>query len=392
MAAIDRCRAGLGRAQRALRALAARRRGARGLPFMAAARLLGGLGALLPAAHAPAAELPEDRADLMYHRYDGGGVDAQGPALLVRKSLLGKVSLFASYYADIVSNASIDVVTTASPYDETRKEYGVGFDYAVRDTLITVAASHSSEPDYVADAFSIDVTQEVFANMTSVSLGYTYGADDVGRKDEGFFDRARHWRYRAGLTQILTPRWLASANFEVVSDDGFLGSPYRAARVFGAAVPERLPRTRSSRAVKVRAVGEVAPGWVVNGGYRYFWDNWDIAAHTFDLGVSRRFGEKWLVDGYLRAYRQEGALFYADNAASETLYVTRNRQLSTYNGAAVGAKASWSWLKAPGRYDVRLNGALEYGKTDYSDFTDVRTGSLYSYNATVLQLFISANY
>jgi hypothetical protein len=392
VAATDRWRPALRRAQRALCVRAARRAGPRRLPWLAAARLLGGLGALLPAAHAPAAELPEDRADLMYHRYDGGGVEAHGPALLVRKSLLNKVSLFASYYADIVSNASIDVVTTASPYDETRKEYGVGLDYAVRDTLITVGASHSKEPDYIADAVSVDVTQEVFANMTSVSLGYTYGADDVGKKGEGFFDRAKHWRYRVGLTQILTPRWLASANFEIVSDDGFLGSPYRAARVFGAAVPERLPRTRSSRAVKLRAVGEVAPGWVVNGGYRYFWDNWDIGAHTFDLGVSRRFGEKWLVDGYLRAHRQEGALFYSDNASAETLYVTRNRQLSTFDATAVGAKASWTWLRVPGRYEVRLHGALEFGKTDFSDFTDLRSGSLYSYNATVVQFFVSANY
>ncbi len=70
--------------------------------------------------------LPEDRADLMYHRYDGGGVTASGPALLVRKSLLNKVSLSASYYVDIVSNASIDVVTTASPYNETRNEFGIG--------------------------------------------------------------------------------------------------------------------------------------------------------------------------------------------------------------------------------------------------------------------------
>ena len=378
-------------AQCRLRALGERGPGARGL-FLLAARLLGALGGLLAAGHGTAAELPEDRADLMFHRYDGGGVEAWGPALLVRKSLLNKVSLFASYYADIVSNASIDVVTTASPYDETRKEYGFGFDYAVRDALITVAASHSDEPDYVADAISLDVTQEVFAGMTSVSLGYTYATDDVGKRDEGFFDRAKHWRYRFGLTQILTPRWLASANFEVVSDDGYLGSPYRAALVFGAAVPERLPRTRTSRALKFRAIGEIAPALSLRGEYRYFWDNWEIKGHTFDLGASRRFGDKWLVDAYARAYRQDGALFYADNATTETLYITRNRQLSSYNSAALGAKATYTWLRVPGRYEVRLNGALEYGKTDYSDFTDRRNGSLYSYNATVIQLFVSATY
>ncbi len=82
----------------------------------------------------------------MLHSFDGGGVNAWGPALLVRKSLLNKASLFATYYADIVSNASIDVVTTASPYNETRHEYGFGVDYAVRDSLITLAGSYSTSP------------------------------------------------------------------------------------------------------------------------------------------------------------------------------------------------------------------------------------------------------
>ena len=48
-----------------------------------------------------------------------------GPALLVRKSMLDKVSLAGTYYVDAVSNASIDVVTTASQYHETRHEFGL---------------------------------------------------------------------------------------------------------------------------------------------------------------------------------------------------------------------------------------------------------------------------
>ena len=31
--------------------------------------------------------LPEDRADVLYHRYQGGGVTIQGPSVLVRKKI-----------------------------------------------------------------------------------------------------------------------------------------------------------------------------------------------------------------------------------------------------------------------------------------------------------------
>lgn len=69
---------------------------------------------------AQAGVLPEDRADALYHRYDGGGVTIDGPSLLVRKKFAEKYSVSANYYMDMVSSASIDVVTTASPYTETR--------------------------------------------------------------------------------------------------------------------------------------------------------------------------------------------------------------------------------------------------------------------------------
>ena len=86
------------------------------------AHLPGLLGGVLAVGGARAVTLPEDSAEVMYHLYKGGGVTASGPALLVRKSLADRVSLSAQYYVDAVSNASIDVVTTASPFKEKRTE------------------------------------------------------------------------------------------------------------------------------------------------------------------------------------------------------------------------------------------------------------------------------
>jgi hypothetical protein len=357
-----------------------------------AGNVAGLVSGVLATSPAGAVALPEDRADALYHLYDGGGVKASGPALLVRKSMADRVSLSASYYVDMVSNASIDVVTTASPFDERRTEYGLGLEYAYRDSLLTVAITSSKEPDYVADSVSMDVSQEVFGGMTSVNLGFTRGSDDVGKVGEGFFDSAKHWRYRLGVTQILTPRWLMSANLEAVSDDGYLGNPYRAAIVFGAAVPERNPRTRSSRAIKLGAIGEVLPRTAVRGEYRYFWDNWDIRAHTVEFGVSRYVGESFLIDGYIRHHSQSHALFYSDNATTETIYVSRNRQLSTFNNLGLGAKVSYVYAQVPGKYEIKANLGYEFAQFKFNDFTDIRTGKLYEYNANILQLFLTATF
>lgn len=371
------------------RAVASRWRGVAGSVMAGSAASTGTTAAL-------AATLPEDKAEVIYHVYDGGGVKATGPALLVRKSLFDRVSLSAQYYVDAVSNASIDVVTTASPFKEKRTAYDFSAETVVRDSTLSLSLSRSTEPDYTADAISVDVAHEVFGGMSTVSMGFTRAHDQVGKKGVvGWIDKAMHWQYRVGLTQILSPRWLVSANAEVISDDGYLGSPYRAARVFGAAVPERNPRTRTGRAVKVRSITDTS-AWVERSAfraeYRYYWDTWDIKAHTFEVGGSKYLGQSFLIDASLRSYSQGKALFYSDNAQSETLYISRNRQLSTFKTTSLSAKLSYTLPRMPAGYDVKLTGAYELKRFRFNDFTDPRTGGLYSYNASVVQVYVSANF
>jgi len=349
------------------------------------------IGTALSVTEAHAVVLPEDQAEAMFHIYDADGLRASGPAVLVRKKVGSSVSLQGSYYVDQVSSASIDVVTTASPFKETRKEFTVGGDYVVRDSMISVSSTQSTEPDYKASTVNVDVSQDMFGGMTTVALGYSRGMDDVGRKDVGFFDHARHWRYRLGVTQILSPTWLVTLNSEVVSDDGYLGNPYRSARVGGAFVPENDPRTRSSRAVRMGATGTLAPGSAVHASYRYFWDNWAIKAHTLEGGYSRYFGDKILADLTARVHSQTKALFYSDNAVTDTVYLSRNRQLSTFTNLGLGAKLTYTAGKV-GEYDVKLSAAYELLHFKYSDFTDIRTGKAYALNAHVLQLFASATF
>src|SRR5690606_16448856 len=97
-----------------------------------------------------AAVLPEDRADLMYHGYQGGGVSIDGPAVMLRKKAGQSVSLSAYYYIDTVSGASIDVEATASAYTETRHEKRVGIDYLAGNSILSLNYAQSDEDDYNA--------------------------------------------------------------------------------------------------------------------------------------------------------------------------------------------------------------------------------------------------
>jgi len=347
------------------------------------------------AAPARGAVIPEDRADILFHHYDGGGTRVNGPALLVRKGIGERASAYASYFVDSVSCASIDVLTTASPFKETREEYGGGVDYLYRNTIVGLSVLRSNEPDYVADTLGATVAHEVLDGLTTLTLGYNVSRDDVRKARTDFADHVNRYQYKLGVSQVVTKSLLMSLNYEAILEDGYLHSPYRAARLAGLSVPEVYPRTRDSYAVAVGVVkGLGSSDGQLNASvrlrYRYFWDNWNIRAHTVELGFGSRLGDRWLVEPHFRHYRQGKASFYEDDFASPMLFMARDRELSDFSSNALGAKASYQLFSHRFKLSrATLNFDYEYIRYDYNNFTDVRTGSLYAYKANVFQVFLS---
>ena len=176
---------------------------------------------------AVASVLPEDRSDLLYHHYTGGGVDINGPSVLVRKQLGKSVSVVGNYYVDMISSASIDVVTTASPYEEERTQYSLGVDYLRGNSTLRVGFTDSTESDYDARTYSISASQDMFGQLTTLTLSYAFGDDLVRRSDDPTFrEPVQRQVYGVGLTQILTKNLITAVNFETVTDEGFLNNPY----------------------------------------------------------------------------------------------------------------------------------------------------------------------
>lgn len=349
---------------------------------------------LLPSA-VRAMVLPEDRADLMYHRYVGGGVTVDGPAFLVRKGVGDRASLYADHYVDKVSSASIDVVTTASPYKEQRTENTFGVDLLFRESQLGLSHTKSEERDYLAETTSFKYLQETFGGMTVVTMGYAIGKDTVrSNLDSLFGDRVDRYTWRLGVSQVLTKTWLLNVDYEGITEVGYLNSPYRAARVLGTPVPERYPRERSSHALAVTSIKHVFSDSAFRLGYRYFTDNWQIDANTIEGVFSTYLGndKRWLLDARLRQYSQTKASFYSDNFQEERNYMARDKELSTFTSQTLGATASTSMFeKRFGLKRASANFSYDRVRFTYSDFTD-RNGKPYSFNANVYQLFFSAWY
>ena len=358
------------------------------------------------AVNATAAVLPEERLDVLYHKYDGGGVEIDGPSILVRKNIGDSVSVGLNYYQDNVTSASIDVVVSASKYTEKRDEYSVSVDYLRQKTTMSIGYSNSDESDYTAETYSVGIAQDMFGDLTTVTMGFAYGDNTVEQNGNDAFEEDVEVRsYRVGLSQIITKNLVMALTYETISDEGYLNNPYRSVRYLDPSSPagysfqqEVYPNTRTSNAVAVRGNYFLPERSAIHAGIRYFDDNWGIKATTYEAAYTRSYEENWIFEARFRYHDQDEADFYSDLFPFQDAqnYLARDKELSKFTSTTVGLGASYEFGRSWSAIERgSLNLHMDYIYFDYDGFRDLtKSGTvgdepLYDFDATVTRFFLS---
>ncbi len=374
-------------------------------------RLLAGIACCaLLSAQCIAAVLPQDRSDAMYHSYSGDGVTIDGPSILLRKKIGNKVSLSANYYVDTISGASVDVRAQASAYTEERTETTVGADFLHNKTLMNVSYTNSSENDFEANSYHLGISQDFFGDLTTLSLSYSRGDDEVRRRgDESFLEEAQRQKFGFGLTQVVTKNLIMGFNAENISDEGYLNNPYRAIRYLDpdsargySFITEVYPNTRVSNAFSINANYYLAYRASIYGDLRYYSDTWGIRATNAKLGYIHTFGDDWILDAHIRFYQQDQADFYSDlfNRADEFNFMARDKELSQYSGVSAGVGLTYEWAFSQSFFLEKSTFNLEYDymQFDYDNFRDatdsapVGEEALFGFSANVIRAYVSIWY
>ena len=141
---------------------------------------LAALAALSLMCVAGAAVLPDDRADLFWSQYKGGGMDIKGESVLVRKKFAEQFAVQANYFVDKVSGASVDVLSNASVIKDERKQKSLSLDYIHDKTQYNLSYTNSTERDYISNTTHFSLSQDMFGDLTTVTLGFTDSRNKVG--------------------------------------------------------------------------------------------------------------------------------------------------------------------------------------------------------------------
>jgi hypothetical protein len=242
-------------------------------------------------------------------------------------------SLNGSYLVDVVSAASVDIVSTASRrWEEVRQAGTLEANYQAGAFGISASGAASYEPDYVSWAGGLALTQDLLQKNVTLLAGYDYTHDVAGRTGTSFsvFSHAiRTNAAKAGVAFVLDPATSASVLVDAAFVDGDTSKPYRYVPLFdpstrvpvGASIDtvnalrlservlEQVPLTRNRYALTMSLAHRFHTS-TVRLQERLYDDTWDLRAATLDARWLVDVGDRIELGPHLRVHSQTAVSFW----------------------------------------------------------------------------------
>lgn len=262
-------------------------------------------------------------------------------------------------------------------FKDHRSAVDLGVTLPVADGLkLSLGGSGSWETDYTSYSGRIGLAKELFKKNTTVSLGFNYERDrsqpftgiprPLGSMGDYAVGTIRHKSVKsfvAGVTQVLTPGWLAQINWSHGLSRGYQTDPYKLVSLVDSTsgdpfvyIYESRPnrRTRDSIYVGTKfALGSA----VTDASVRWYRDSWRIRSWTFALSEHVPLGRSVYLEPGVRYYRQTAAQFFRT-------YLPIDQDTPTYVSAdsRLGKFHAWTFsLKAGAKIapNLEIYGAAE---------------------------------
>ncbi len=306
---------------------------------------------------------------------------------------------------------------------ETRNQPVLGLKYYFDDSTIALSGGVSDEPDFQSAFGNINLSREFNNKLTTVSGGYGLTDNQISRNTGGHNSHEGHdlapgadypelnetstfHNFNLGLSQVLSKNSLLQLNGTYSHQNGYLTNPYKAVYVRGeitaAEYFQQAQDVPFNKFSNLEVVGfnlfrEVRPGqrnqWAfstqlnqyipgfdaaLHANYRYYFDDWGIDSHTFELSWNQPFPYGFMVSPNVRYYSQSQADFFAPYflAPRADGYYSSDFRLSGYGSLSGGLTVSKQFAKG-----VSLEAGIEYythqgglklgggGAGDYADYS-----------------------
>lgn len=149
------------------------------------------------------------------------------------------------YLVDVVTAASVDIVSTASrKWREVRQAGTLDGNFKIGEVGVGANGSVSREPDYLALNIGGKIGLD-FAEKNVTTIGsYTYGHDTVGRHSTPFSvfsHTVEKHAFGVGASIVMNPSTLLALIGDAIIEHGDQSKPYRYVPMFSKATAAKIP-------------------------------------------------------------------------------------------------------------------------------------------------------
>jgi hypothetical protein len=276
--------------------------------------------------------------------------------------------LTAHLLVDAITSASAGSgAANAAAFTERRYEAAIGYTHQLQRFLsLGGDFKYSTESDYRSIYFgghgSLDLAQKNFvltgglgisADRVSAAAAQGPSMPTINCTPNDATSAATDCSLTVtngfvSASQILSRDALVAVTYDLGYLSGFQANPYRLVVTNDGFAPETHPETRTRQDIAVSGRYYVRDTQTtLIAAYRYYWDDWDIHAHTPELRVVQQAGESIDASIRYRYYKQTASYFYADRYTSTDVskndpkyrdFMTDDPKMSAFTGHTIQAK------------------------------------------------------
>jgi uncharacterized protein DUF3570 len=325
-------------------------------------------------------------------------------------------SVNGHYLVDVVSAASVDIVSTASPHwTEVRHVGGLSGSMAFEPVTVGAVAVISREPDYLSITGGATLSIDLFEKNATPYFAFSRERDSIGRTDlpHEYWKSKHVTNLQAGITLVLGRATISSVQFDGSFERGYLAKPYRYVPLFapgqaasvgpGASIDEvnrlrlnvrpieQLPNARDRYALSGH-LAHRGTDTTLRLDERLYADSWGLLAATSELryiiDISRTL-EIWphvrhhiqgAVDFWQRAYE---AIPGPNGSLGVPVLRTGDRELGPMQIIVLGAGTRLKLADSPSsQWDLVFE--FDVGRAHFSDQLYIRERSM-AYSTLALE-------
>jgi len=276
----------------------------------------------------------ESRADYRYEEYaeEDGRIQIQTHGLYFASDVRPWLTLNGNFIYDGVSGATPigapplpgESTVPKATIDDVRRAGFLEPTFSIQNHTITPQIAYSTESDYRSTGVALNYAIALNEKNTVIAAGLSHSFDEVLPNPGASLTEPANkdtTDLLLGVTQLLGPTTVLSANLTLGFSSGYLNDPYKRVLFLDFPLPppglpytvwpENRPDSKFRQVVFVslRQYVEKAHG-AVDASYRFHHDDFGILANTVALQWNQKIGSHVIVSPLFRFHTQTAADFY----------------------------------------------------------------------------------